>query len=363
MRILLAPATYYPKVGGVEEVTRQLARRLLERGHAVEILTNRWRGVGPRDVVDGVEVRRVRFPLPGARRRFALGAPRAAAALLGSRADVIHLVATGPIAVYVAALRPLLRARVVVTSQGEVGIAQDRIFHRSRALRWAMRRLLADADAVTACSQFVLDELRAEFGVSAPATVVPNGVDPAELAAEPADEGRYVFAAGRLVEQKGFDVLLHAFAQADLASHRLLVAGEGRERERLAALTSDLGLEGRVAWLGAADRRRLASLFAGAEAVVMPSRQEPFGIVLLEAMAAGKPAIASRVGGVPEFAEGAAVLVPPEDPVELAEALNRVVRDPDLRASLAAAARERAADYTWDRIADRYEELYRSTVS
>ena len=363
MRILLAPATYYPKVGGVEEVTRQLARQLRARGHRVEILTNRWRGAGPSDVVDGVEVRRVAFPLPGARRRFALQAPRAAAALLASRAEVIHLVAAGPIAAYVAALRPLLRARVVLTSQGEVGIAQDRIFHRSRALRWAIQRLLADADAVTGCSQFVLDELRSEFGLAAPATVVPNGVDPAELVAEPAHEGRYVLAAGRLVVQKGFDVLLRAFARADLPSHRLLVAGEGRECERLLRLTSELGLDGRVEWLGSADRRRLASLLAGAEVVVMPSRQEPFGIVLLEAMAAGKPAIASRVGGVPEFAEGAAELVPPEDPEALAAALTRLVSDDELRASLVAAARERAASYTWDRIATRYEEIYAAALS
>jgi glycogen(starch) synthase len=371
MRILLAPATYYPKVGGVEEVARQLARELRRRGHAVEVLTNRWRGVGTRAVVEEVDVRYVPFVLPGPslaeRRRFLAGGPRASAVLLARlrsfRPDVVHVIAAGPIAAYLVALRRLVRARVVVTSQGEVGIASDRIFHRSRALRWAMRRVLAEADAVTACSQFVLDELRSEFGVSAPQTVIPNGVDPAELAVPPADEGRYVFAAGRLAVQKGFDVLLQAFAGAgdDLAQHRLLVAGEGRERERLEGLASQLGLPGRVEWLGAADRRRLAELLGGAEVVVVPSRQEPFGIILLEALAAGKPAIASRVGGIPEFADGAALLVPPEDPAELAAALVRVVRDPELRASLAEAGRARAAEYTWSRIADRYEAVYRGS--
>jgi glycogen synthase len=365
VRVLLVPNTYLPKVGGVEEVTRQLARELRRRAHEVAVLTNRWQGVGSRDEVEGVEVRRVRLPLPGVagRVRFALAAPVAAATFLASvrrfGPNVVHVVAAGPAVVYLAALRRLVGAPIVLTSQGEVGIAPHRIFQRSRALRWGLQRLLADAAAVTACSRFVLEELRSEFDVTAPAEVVPNGFDPSELEVAPADEPRYVFAAGRLVEQKGFDVLLHAFASGGKGL-QLLIAGEGRERGRLEGLTRELGLEGRVRWLGVAGRERLAALINGAEAVAVPSRQEPFGVILLEAMAAGRPTVASRVGGIPEFAEDGVttLLVPPEDPGALAEALARLTADAELRNRLGENGKERAADYAWTRIADRYAAVY-----
>jgi glycosyltransferase involved in cell wall biosynthesis len=81
-------------------------------------------------------------------------------------------------------------------------------------------------------------------------------------------------------------------------------------------------------------------------------------MILLEAMAAGAPAVASRVGGIPEFAEDAALLVPPEDEEALASALRQVVGDGALRERLAAAGRERAESYEWSSIVDRYEELY-----
>ena len=365
MRVLLVPNTYLPKVGGVEEVTRQLARELRRRGHEVAVLTNRWQGVGSKDEVEGVAVRRLTLPLPGVsgRARFVLTAPLAARRFLAVarrfRPDLVHVVAAGPAVVYLAALRWLVGAPVVFTSQGEVGIAPHRIFQRSRALRWGLRRILAKAAAVTACSQFVLDELRSEFGVTAPAEVIPNGVDPEELDVVPAAEPRYVFAAGRLVEQKGFDVLLSALALTP--GLRLLIAGEGRERTHLEVLADELGVEERVRFLGAAGRERLAALLRGADAVVVPSRQEPFGVILLEAMAAGRATIASRVGGIPEFAEDGVttLLVPPEDPDSLAAALKRLCGDLELRERLAENGKARAAALAWPRVVDRYEALYR----
>ena len=367
MRILLVPNTYLPKVGGVEEVTRQLARELRRRGHEVGVLTNRWAGVGRSDEIDGVEVRRVRLPLPGGglagRTGFLLRAPVAAAVVLTEirrfAPDVVHVVAAGPTVVYLAALRGLLRAPVVLTSHGEVGIAPHRIFQRSRALRWGLRRLLAEAAAVSACSQFVLDELRVQLGVSAPAAeVIPNGVDPAELDVPRGDEPPYLLAAGRVVEQKGLDVLLRALEQVEDA--RLLLAGDGRERPRLEALAHELGVAERVSWLGIVGRERLAALITGADVVVVPSRQEPFGVILLEAMAAGRPTVASCVGGIPEFAEDGVttLLVHPDDPAVLAQALARLLADPDLAKRLGENGKARAAEYAWNLVADRYEALY-----
>lgn len=366
MRVLLVPNTYLPKVGGVEEVTRQLARELTRRGHHVGVVTNRWQGVGCRDEVEGIAVRRVRLPLPRSAglARFALQALPAAAMFLFEirrfRPDVVHVVAAGPAVVYLSALRFLVGAPVVLTSQGEVGVAPHRIFKRSRALRWGLRRLLAEAAAVTTCSEFVLDELRSEFGGVFAGEVIPNGVDLAELDVAPAAEAPYLFAAGRLVDQKGFDVLLRAFAQT-AGELQLLIAGEGRERASLEALAKERGIESCVRWLGVASRARLAALLKGAEVVVVPSRKEPFGVILLEAMAAGRSTVASRVGGIPEFAQDGetTLLVPPEDPDALAAALVRLAADRELRERLGRNATAVADAYSSNRIADRYEELYK----
>src|SRR5439155_274446 len=155
-------------------------------------------------------------------------------------------------------------------------------------------------------------------------SVIPNGVEPGVFV-----DGRarphprpYVAAVGRLVPQKGFDVLLEAFARLDAPEVDLLIAGDGPERRRLEALRERLGLGARVHLLGAVDRATVASLYRGARLVACPSRWEGLPLVCLEAMASGRAVVASRVDGIPDaVGDGeTGLLVPPEDPVALAAA-------------------------------------------
>ena len=114
-----------------------------------------------------------------------------------------------------------------------------------------------------------------------PATVIPNGVDPEEFAQNSDAEigfEPYVLAVGRLVPQKGFDVLLDAFAMIQLPGVNLVIAGDGFEREALARRAAHLGIVDRVHLLGTVERRRLSALMRGAEVFAFPSRGEPFGI-------------------------------------------------------------------------------------
>src|SRR5207245_2236045 len=139
----------------------------------------------------------------------------------------------------------------------------------------------------------------------------------------------YVAAVGRLVPQKGFDVLLEAFARLDAPEVDLLIAGDGPERRRLEALRERLGLGARVHLLGAVDRATVASLYRGARLVACPSRWEGLPLVCLEAMASGRAVVASRVDGIPDaVGDGeTGLLVPPEDPVVLAAALGALLED------------------------------------
>jgi len=167
---------------------------------------------------------------------------------------------------------------------------------------------------------------------------------------------------GRLVDQKGCDVLITAYARLANAGlpARLTIVGDGPDRAKLERRVEDLGLSGSVDFLGF--RPDGAALMTEMDIVAVPSRFEPFGIVAVEAMAQGRPVVASAVGGLTEtVADGSTGhLVPAGDPVRLADALGDLVRSSALREQMGAAGRERAmALFSPDRVVAGYLKLYR----
>ena len=376
MRILLVPSAYYPHVGGIEELTRQLALAFKERGHDAAVLTNRWPPEVPRaDVLDGIDVTRLSFPLPAKRPasalRFLATAPAAVIGVLRHvrhwRADIVHVIGAGPPSVYLAALHARLSASLVFTAQGELTFDAHAAFERSATLLAGLRRMLRTADVITACSAFVMHDLEKLEEIRAPSYVVPNGVEPRDFeTVDPEqDFDPYVLGVGRLVPQKGFDVLIDAFGAEELAELNLVVAGDGFERDRLRTRALERGIDSRVRFVGAVGRARVARLMRGARVLALPSRGEPFGIALLEAMAAGVPAVATAAGGIPEFARNGvnALLVPPGDAKALAKAIARLAVEPELRDRLITGGWATAEAHGWKRIAVRYEDIYRRVLS
>lgn len=170
-------------------------------------------------------------------------------------------------------------------------------------------------------------------------------------------EGPTVLFVGRHEERKGLAVLLEALASLPPTVH-LWVAGRGPETERLRAATAG---DTRVAWLGRIDDEERARRLRGADVVCAPSLHgESFGVVLLEAMAAGTPVVASDLAGYRNVARGdrEALLVPPGDAGALATALQRVLDDPSCAAELVAAGAARAEELSMDRLAEHYLERY-----
>jgi glycosyltransferase involved in cell wall biosynthesis len=174
--------------------------------------------------------------------------------------------------------------------------------------------------------------------------VIPNAVDVAGAPrSSSAPRGRpLILAVGRLKAPKDFSTLVRALGRLPSDSFDALIVGDGPDRPRLEDEIRALGLAGRVAFAG--ERRDVPELLAGADVFVLPSRSEGHPVSLLEAMAAGVPVVASRVGGVPEqIADGATgLLVEPGDSAALAAALRRLTADPSLRRRLGAAGRLRA---------------------
>ena len=194
------------------------------------------------------------------------------------------------------------------------------------------------------------------------------GGDAATDALFPASSGPVVGCVTRLMEQKGVHVLIEAFA-ACLKVHptaSLVIAGDGPSRPRLERLARALGIGERVRFLGSVPHVHLGPIYANMDIFAFPSFGEGFGLALLEAMAWGKPIVASRVMAIPEIVlDGeTGFLMPPSDPAGLARALLRLLGDEALRLRMGAAGRRRVEEaFTVERMARETASVYEEALA
>lgn len=357
-RIWLAPSAFHPSRGGVEELTLQLAREYIARGHDVTVIVHRHPADLPAtDVVEGVPVRRVGFDLPGSDPRrlavfpFALLRQLRQLDALGPRPDVVHVQCAANQVLALSQWTALRRIPLVLTTQGEVTMDAGRIYQRSAQIRQVLRVGSHRAAVLTACSRRAGDDAATVASRFAGCTVVPNGVDPGQWSVTPLPDAPIFAAWGRHVPQKGLDLLVEAFAivREQLPDATLLIGGDGPEHERLRTLAGP-GVE----LLGPLDRDGVQALLSSARVAVVPSRLEPFGIVAVEAMAAGRGVVWSTNGGLADATGGLGVGADPTDTHALAQAMLAAHRDP----VDPMAARAHAESLRWTQIADRYLYLY-----
>ena len=374
MKILLIPASYLPVTGGLQTVTSALARSLNSRGHDVRVITNKYpTQLDGNESIEGISITRWHFLYPrfeqllglrpdlfiAAMVLFPLTLMRLIFRLRRERSDVVNLHFAGAAGLFVLLARKFVHFRLVVSLHGDdvEGLSRRKAFDR-----WLFRKLMQAAEVVTACSGYLLDQaMKIEPAVATKGRVVFNGMDeqPHSHVSEPEAGIVGVVAVGRLVPKKGFDVLLQAFAAGSKETSRLTLIGDGPERERLKELARSLGLNGEVNFCGAQDREATLAAMKQANVIAIPSLQEPFGLVALEAMALGKPIVASRVGGLPEVLAGAdAVLVEPGDAAALAKAIAEAFACTKSNPNFGLRNRECAAGFSTQRMVDQYLETY-----
>ncbi len=219
----------------------------------------------------------------------------------------------------------------------------------AKPLAWARRAMVRAADGFFVPGTASLEYVRS-LGVPADRIeIAPNAVDASVFAAADVDrtgrESCTFLYAGRLDPEKGIDTLLRAFERVP---GELVLAGGGAEEASLRALAGD-----RVRFAGAVGRDELVPLYRGADVFVLPSRSEPWGMVLNEAATAGLPIIAtSGVGAARDLVDGNGYVVPVDDENALAEAMLRLAENPPLRAQLGARSRELATRFTPEAWAD-----------
>ncbi|MFH1633730.1 MAG: glycosyltransferase family 4 protein [Chloroflexota bacterium] len=375
MRVLLIPSSYPPVLGGLQTVSHNLARGLTRLGHTVRVITNRYpRSLPAGEQMDQVPIRRLLFLKPS----FAHLKQRRLDLLLASfwfypatllelkrlmkrfRPEVVNVHYPLSQIPFILALRQRYRFRLVVSLHGDDLLP----WVRNGTDNPGLRAILLQADAVTACSQWLLDQaIEWEPSVKNKGVAIHNGIDPDRFEDKTfyPHPRHYILAYGRLSYQKGFDMLLEAFAQVALKNPDvdLILAGDGEEREHLIAQTRRLGLGGRVIFFGRATPEEVVQLLNGCQFVVVPSRWEPFGIVALEALAAGKPVLATRVGGVVELYEQSKGRLHLADPTQegIAQMLMFLLkRSVDVQKKYISFARIRS-DFSWERVVVDYEKV------
>jgi glycosyltransferase involved in cell wall biosynthesis len=374
MHILIINSEYPPIGGGASNASAHIAKTLVELGQRVTVMTSVYRGMKRTEDVDGVRVLR----LPALRSKSDRSSAweqisfMLSACLIGiwqvnrMRPDVALAFFGAPSGVATWFWSLFFRMPYIVSLRGGdvPGFRPYDFARQHRLLAPLLRRVWHRASGVVANSEG-LRQLGQAFEPRIPVKVIPNGVDlekykPVTRSWEPP---RLLFV-GRVVYQKGLDLLLKALAGLPVSSWQLEIIGDGPQLDRLKEQTARLNIEDKVNFPGWQSREELPKTYQSCNLFVYPSRHEGMPNAVLEAMASGLPVLATRIAGNEELvSEETGLLVPTEDAEALGAALANLIPSASLRQQMGRAARKRVeAHYSWRKVAQGYLDLMNSIL-
>jgi phosphatidylinositol alpha-1,6-mannosyltransferase len=370
VRLVLVTQDFVPRRGGIQTWALEISRFFAKRCEDFAVIAPRAEGAEQAD--RALDFRVIRAGTPNT--LIAAAAP--ALARLCSREHFDHTLhaqwSTAPAALHLRGRGQL--AHVTVAAHGRELLLEPwkRLGPLQRGYDLVRRRALVSADRILAGSAFTAGLARALGVADERIRVIGYGTDPSRF--RPADVSALKAKLGvgsrpllvtvsRLVSRKGIDTVIEALPRIRerVPEVLYLIAGEGPDRPRLEALCERRGVLSQVRFAGGVEEAELPLWFSLGDVFVMPSRSdgadvEGFGIVFLEASAAGRPVVASTAGGIPDaVAEGVSgLLVPPDDPARLAERVTELLSDPARATDLGQRGRERVlAEFTWQAVGER----------
>ncbi|MBI2873817.1 MAG: glycosyltransferase [Firmicutes bacterium] len=375
MRIAFFSDSYHPYVSGVVRSLEITTRRLEDLGHEVWVIAPRYPGAGR----DEGRIRRMPSLPVSLPNGFRLAVPR-----LGYLASWMEKVGFDLIHSH----SPFLLGSVAFRASRRLGLPlvfthhtlYDQYVHYAGYLGTLLRPLVirhvlkyADRCAAVVCPSEDVRRVLSERGLRARMEVIPTGLDPTDY--EPPASGVFpeglgnapgtpvCLYVGRLGAEKNLDLLLRAFAVTTrrVPGARLVLVGDGPFRGRLEELSVRMGLGGVVTFAGLCTRERVKSWYASADIFLFASQTETQGLVILEAMAAGLPVAAVEASGVREVVRHGVdgFLVSP-DPDTLGNAAAGILTEPQLRKTMAEAAKARAREFSAAAMTGRLLSLYRT---
>ncbi len=372
-------------LGGLGVHVTELAAGLERRGHEVHVVTRRGPGQADYDRVEGVHYHRIDHAQD---ENFVVMMDLMCKAMVHRFHEVTRLVGAFDLvhahdwltANTLAYVRDGWGTPGILTMHSTEYGRDGNVFHDGMA-RWVRDTEASgcrEAKLVIAVSAFLAAELQRIYGVPHDRIhVVPNGVayhqfdgfiDPGPV------KGRYaigpldptIFASGRMMAQKGMDLLVEAVPMvlASYPSAKFIIAGEGPEKAAVMGRAQEIGAAGAIRFLGALPRREYVDLVKASDIVAVPSRNEPFGIVVLEAWAAGKPVVATTAGGPREFVwHDVNGFLVDADPGGLAHGIGSLLADHDHCRALGRNGRLAVEDrFNWDNVARYTEGVYQAAL-
>ena len=369
--MLAGKGVKFDPIGGMQNHTAELSRALDRRGIVQTVLTTRP-PTAPRLQRLGDHARVIRVGLPVRLFRQLYG-PQAAifALILAARADVVHMhlgedLAVLPVGAAAARLHRLPLVLTVHTSLHHTLAVSDL---RSAVLktlgapieRWGEH----SAEAVVAITPRLRRLLLSDDVEEDRVHLILPGVNPSLFEGPFEDpfvglgKPRVLFV-GRLAPQKGVGTLVAAAGLLKHPSAQVILVGDGPKRKALECEAKRLGVADRLHFVGFVAHDRVPAVMSHADLLVLPSVYEELGTVLLEAMQAGLPIVASKIGGISDVIQDGVngMLVPPGEPEALAHAIDRLLAERDLARRLSEGAQERGKDYDWEVLAERVLRVY-----
>lgn len=377
MKVLQLTQRFAPAVGGVESHVFNVASELTRRGVTVEVFAT--------DSVRDIPFQRLagdslRFPFQVWRfhafkianlpHGLGIVAPSMITRLLSESCDVVHAHSYGYFSTHAGVFaRKIHKVPLVITTHSDAGrpYLQKRLFDSVIPLL-----TIRQAQRVIAVTK---SEARYLIGLGVKShriAVIPNGINLAEFEGKTGAKHNGEFASilyvGRVYpEQKGLETLIRAVSRIDNSTrfHLNILGEDWGGAAGIFELARSLRIQDRVEILGRLSNAELIQAYRSADLLVMPSLFEPFGIVLLEAMASGLPVVASRVGGIPEVVEEGktALLVHPGNPDELRTAIEDLLLDDRLRRRMGQAGRKRAQLFSWNLIVPKIQKVYEEAIA
>jgi len=369
VKIVILTGLFPPKwLGGTEIASYYIAKYLAVKGHEVHVITRRDPGLPRNEYVEGFYIHRIGIPRMGTLilkvGGLTLFTLDLCILLKKMQPHIIH--AQGILMGLPCLIcKKLLKIPFVVMSQGSD--VYGYWFYKSLI----SRLVLKNADAVIALTEDMKKQMLKIH--SREISIIPNGVEIETFSAITREEARRTLGidahekillyVGRLHPAKGVRYLVKAM---DIIKNyygdnvKLIIVGDGEQRDYLLRLTRKLNLENYIIFVGEVPHRNIPIYLKAADVLILPSLREGFPLIILEAMTAGLPIIATRVGGVPEIIKDYenGFVVGPMSPHQIAEKCLLLLKDEKLRKKISKNNIEKAKEFSWEKVTQNLERLY-----
>ena len=371
MKIVQTPVRFYPFVGGVENYVYNLSKELVKKGHKVTVICANEPNTKRKETINGIDVKRLPYIGKIANTNIT---PTLPLELFKEDFDIIHTHLPTPWSADWSTIFAKLKSKPLVLTYHNDIVSKGLTsyiakFYNLTSLKMVLE--LSDKIVITQSSYLNRSPYLSKYRDKI--EVIPVGVDTEKF--KPLNIQEYentlffLSILDKFHEYKGLEYLLKALkiVKDEIKNVKLIVGGEGDLKSYYQEIANSLGLENNVRFVGFIPDSKIVEYYNRCSAFVLPSYssdQEGFGIVLLEALACGKPVITTEIVGVSKDVQefNAGVVVKPRDVDSLANAIVEILQDEDLRRKMGENGRKVDEKYSWHNIAGIMEKIYTELV-